>query len=263
MSARPIETFTALVLAGTRAGGDPLAHHAGVSHKCLVPLAGKPMLLWVVDALLASPSVGRIAISIDKSDAIFDLLGPLIDQDRCHVLPSAESPSRSVLAALDAGEVGLPALVTTADHPLLGADMVEHFLAGARASGADLAVGLVGAETILAAHPEAVRTFLRFRDGRYSGANLFALLAPEGRRAVTFWRRVEVERKRPWRMVRAFGLGPLLAYFFGLSTLDATMARAGTIIGARTTAVVLPFAEAAIDVDKPADLELVERILAT
>jgi hypothetical protein len=30
----------------------------------------------------------------------------------------------------------------------------------------------------------------------------------------------------------------------------------------RLKAVILPFAEAAIDVDKPADLELVERILA-
>ena len=34
------------------------------------------------------------------------------------------------------------------------------------------------------------------------------------------------------------------------------------VIGARVAAVRLPFAEAAIDVDKPADLALVEAILS-
>ena len=40
------------------------------------------------------------------------------------------------------------------------------------------------------------------------------------------------------------------------------MARASNVIGARLAAVVLPQPEAAIDVDKPADLDLVETILA-
>ena len=112
------------------------------------------------------------------------------------------------------------------------------------------------------AYPDAQRTYLRFRDERYSGANLYALLGPDARRAVAFWRRVEQERKRPWRLVRAFGWRPLLAYLLGRLTLDDAMARASGIIGARIAAVVMPFAEAAIDVDKPADLALVETILA-
>ena len=76
------------------------------------------------------------------------------------------------------------------------------------------------------------------------------------------WRRVEQERKRPWRLVRAFGWQPLLAYLLGRLTLDDAMARASGFIGARLAAVVLPHPEAAIDVDKPADLDLVETILA-
>jgi hypothetical protein len=78
---------------------------------------------------------------------------------------------------------------------------------------------------------------------------------------VVFWRRVEEERKRPWRLVRAFGWRTLLAYLLGRLTLDAAAARASAVIGARVAAIALPFAEAAIDDDKPADLELVETIL--
>jgi hypothetical protein len=62
--------------------------------------------------------------------------------------------------------------------------------------------------------------------------------------------------------VRAFGWRPLVAYLLGRLTLEEALARASKVIGARLAAVVLPQPEAAIDVDKPADLALAESILA-
>jgi hypothetical protein len=61
--------------------------------------------------------------------------------------------------------------------------------------------------------------------------------------------------------VGAFGLGPLLAYLFGRLTVERAAREASRIFGAKADIVDLPFAEAAIDVDKPSDLDLVERIL--
>jgi GTP:adenosylcobinamide-phosphate guanylyltransferase len=255
--------FTALVLAGQRGGADPVARHCGVASKCLVSAGGIPMIVRVIDALAASPSVGRI-FTVLEEPAILDPLPGFQHwrrEQRCATLAGAATPSLSVLKALDEIPASLPMLVTTADHALLSPDIVEHFCASARASGADVAAGLTPADVIRAAYPETRRTYLRFREMRYSGANLFALLTPASRRAVAFWRRVEQDRKRPWRVVRAFGLGPLLAYLLGRLTLDAAMARASAIVGAKLAAVRLPFAEAAIDVDKPADLALVEAIL--
>ena len=256
--------FTALVLAGRRGGEDPLARHCRVAYKCLTPAAGVPMLVRVLDALSASPSVGRIYITLEDP-AILDSV-PAVHAWRhehaCTALAGAATPSLSVLKALDEIPPSLPMLVTTADHPLLTPEIIEHFCAAARATAADVVAGVTAAEVIRAAYPETQRTYLRFRDGPCSGANLFALLTPGSWPAVAFWRRVEQERKRPWRLARAFGLGPLLAYLCGRLTLDSAMARASAIIGAQVAAVRLPFAEAAIDVDKPADLALVETILA-
>lgn len=255
--------FTALVLAGSRGPDDPVARHLGVAHKCLAPVAGVPMVVRVVEALALSPSVGRIALALEAAALGQDLpaLRPLIDGGRLTTLATALTPSLSVLRALDQLPSPLPLLVVTGDHALLTPEIVEHFCAAASTTGADLAAGLTSATVLLGAYPDAQRTFLRFRDERYSGANLYAILRPEGRHAVVFWRRVEQERKRPWRLVRAFGWRPLLAYLLGRLTLDAAMARASQVIGARVAAIRLPFAEAAIDVDKPADLELVETIL--
>jgi molybdopterin-guanine dinucleotide biosynthesis protein A len=257
-------SFTALVLAGRRGGDDPVARYCGVEHKCLAPAGGLPMLVRVVEALAASPSIGRIFVALEDPALLESLpsLRSWRERGRCRGLESAATPSLSVLAALEQISDALPVLVTTGDHPLLSAPIVEQFCQAARASGADLVAGLTAAAVIREAYPQSQRTYLRFRDARYSGANLFAILTPSGPQAVAFWRRVEQERKRPWRIVRAFGLGPLLAYFFGRLTLDAAMALASAVIGVCVAAVRLPFAEAAIDVDKPADLDLVNLILA-
>ena len=50
--------FAAIILAGDRGPHDPVASAAGVSSKALVPVAGRSMILRVLDTLGASPSIG-------------------------------------------------------------------------------------------------------------------------------------------------------------------------------------------------------------
>ena len=246
--------ITAVILAGSRAGAaDPMASAAGVSHKALLPVAGVPMLARVADALRASPAVGRIAVMIEAPErtlAAFEAPAGLLLRE------AAPSPSCSVAAAL--AEFGPPLLVTTADHALLTPAMVAHFLA-ALPPGADAAAGLARAETVLAAWPGTRRTWLRFRDGAFSGCNLFLLADTDAAtKAVGFWRRVEGARKRPLAMARLLGPLPLLRFALGRLTLRAALDALERRCGARLAAVEMPFADAAVDVDKPADLALAE-----
>jgi GTP:adenosylcobinamide-phosphate guanylyltransferase len=259
----PEARFSALVLAGQRSGGDPVAQAAGVSHKCLVPVAGVPMLVRVVEALAASRAVDLIAVSIEQPELVDALkpLMPLRQQGKLVVLPSRESPSLSALSVLETLADRVPWIITTADHALLTGDLVDSFVAAAEMPETDIAVGLTPASVLLSAFPDARRTFLRFRDGRYTGSNLFAILTPAGYEALRFWRRIERERKRPWRLAGAFGLENLLAYLLRRLTLENAMERASRVVQVRARAVITPVAEAGIDVDKPADLTLVEEIL--
>jgi CTP:molybdopterin cytidylyltransferase MocA len=255
--------FSALVLAGSRRGeGDPVARYRGVRHKCLATAGGLPLLVRVVRALLASPRIGEVLVSLDDPALLDQLpeLAALRDTGRLRLLTSAASLSRSVGDAFAAS--GAPLLVTTADHALLEPRMLEQFMAAAEASGADVAAGLVSAATITACYPETRRTYLRFRDGGWSGANLFALRTARAAQGIAFWARLERDRKHPWRLARALGPHFLLAYLLRIWTLDQAMARASRRLGLEAVAVPIPFAEAAIDVDKPADLDLVETILA-
>jgi len=249
--------YDAVVLAGRRAGEDPFAASHGAVHRALLPVAGEPMLERVLRTLRAHPRIGSIRVSIDRPD--------LVAAADVATLRSAISPAQSVLDALDArarATAHRPVLLTTADHALLDAAILDAFLSAADASDADIAVGVVREETIRARFPDARRTYLRFRDGGVSGANLFALRTPEARRAVEFWRRVERDRKQPWKLARAFGPATLALFATRMLSLEGAFERASSVLGARAAAIALPFAEAAVDVDKPADLELVERVLA-
>lgn len=257
--------FTALVLAGDRGPDDPVSRAAGVAHKCLAKVGGKPMLQRVVDALTASPSVERIAVVLKDPQVISELegLAPLIAEGRLLTLRAAGSPSRSVLKALQELDQPFPLLVTTADHALLTGEMVDHFCTESAARGADLTVGVTASRVLLQSYPQSRRTYLRFREERYSGSNLFAFLTPAGRKGAEIWRSAEQQRKRPWRIAAIFGPVLLISYVIRRFSLGEALERVSQRLGITAVAVKMPFAEAAIDVDKPEDLELVEEVLRT
>ncbi|HUF86119.1 MAG TPA: nucleotidyltransferase family protein [Thermohalobaculum sp.] len=244
-------SWTAVVLAGSRGAQDPVARAAGVSHKAFAALAGRPMIGHVLDALAAAPRIGEVIVVIEPG-------APALPAG-VRRLDAAASPARSALAGLEAAAP--PVLLTTADHPLLTAQMVEHFLAAAEASGADVAAGVALRPVVEAAGSAARRTYLRFRDGEASGCNLFALMTPAARDALVFWQRLEAERKRPWRMARALGPLTLARYALGRLTMLGAATALGRAAGCRAAMLVLPFPDAAHDVDKPDDLAFAERRL--
>jgi GTP:adenosylcobinamide-phosphate guanylyltransferase len=246
---------TALVLAGQRRGTDPMAAAAGLSHKALLPVAGVPMLLRVLAALRATPGIAGIVVSIEAPDTTLAGLGGL---DGILLRRAEASPARSAAACF--AEFGAPLLVTTADHALLTPAMVTHLLDASPAEAAAVAA-LARQDTVMAAFPGTRRTWLRFRDGRFSGCNLFLLARPEAAHAIRFWQALEQQRKRPLAMARMLGAGTLLRHLLGRLTLRRALDALEQRCGARLAAVEMPFGAAAVDVDKPEDLRLVQAAL--
>ncbi len=241
-------SFSALVLAGSRGGPDPVAEYAGVSHKALIILEDRTLLERVVNALRAA---GADRIAVSASDPAVTAAAQALG---AKVLPAEAGPSLSVARAAEA--LGTPLLVTTADHALLRPEWVTGFLAGIPA-GAQAAVLAARREVVEAAAPGTARTWLKLADGHWSGCNLFYLATPASLAVVDLWRRVEADRKRPWRMARTLGAGILLRYLTGRLGLKEAAARMGRMAGVSAAVVESPYGLAAVDVDKPADLDLV------
>ena len=237
-----------LILAGQREGViDPLCEAAGVSHKADVPVVGVPMLDRVISALTAAGLGNKLYVSGYSKSELKEV-------------PSGKGPADSVALGL-ADIAEYPCLVTTCDHALLTTDMVQSFLSGAEATGADICVGMATETVIQAEYPETKRTYLRFSDEAVSGCNLFYIANADGLKAVAFWQAVQHLRKNPLKLAQKIGVKIGLKYAAGRLTLLGAFEYASERIGITAVPVLLPFAEAAIDVDKPSDLELVEAIL--
>ena len=103
---------------------------------------------------------------------------------------------------------------------------------------------------------------MNFRDAEVSGCNLFALMTPEAEAALTYWRQLENKRKQPLRMAWAVGPYTLARYAMGLLSTKAATKALGRAAGCRAAMVRMPFADAAHDVDKPADIAFAEARLA-
>ena len=241
---------TAILLAGERPGGDPFSTAMGVPAKALIPVGGVPMGERVARVLTVHPAVG--AVRVFGTPALETLGGIAVE-------PSGSSIAATLRPLVAAMEV--PLLVTTADHALLTPAMLDSFVTGAR--GSDLAVGLVERGVFQPAYPDNRRTWLKFRGGAYSGANLFWIGNRAALPLIDRWAAVEQQRKRGRALIGAFGPTLLAGVALRILTLDGALARLGRRYGVTLRAVRLPQPEACIDVDKPADLVLAEQILAS
>jgi GTP:adenosylcobinamide-phosphate guanylyltransferase len=253
--------WSAIVLAGQRPGVDPLAQSFGETYKALIPVGGEPMLSRVLRTLSAAPSVGRIIVLAQEPDLLRAGIGERgLGGPPIAWLRSSGGISQSIQRVAGTSDAPWPVLVTTADNPLLTVEMIENFIAGAGAT--EVAAAAVESQILLGRYPQSKRTWLRFADGAFSGANLFALRGDHAARALEFWSRAEQDRKQAFKLFWHFG--PWLALRAATRTIGLAKAveLAGRRLGVSATLVLLDIPEAAIDVDKVGDHQLVEQILA-
>lgn len=259
----PPPGWTALVLAGQRPGVDPLAAAFGREAKALIPVAGEPMLSRVLHALAKTPEIARIIVLAQNAPALLadPALVWTVDDDRIEACVSGRSISGSVLDAVSDPAIGLPVLVTTADNVMLTPATVAEFIAGAGTS--DVSVAMVERGNLEAAVGPNPRTWLAFKSGAYTGANLFALTGPNAANALRFWESVEQDRKSVLRLAAHFGPVLMAKLLLRRMTLHGALAAAGAKLGASVAPVLLSDGRMGVDVDKVEDHALAERLLAS
>lgn len=270
--------FRSIVLAGERPGGSPISHAFKVAASVMVPVAGKPSLARVLGALDDSQLAGGGIIcgpSAEVVDASEELKAVLQHPEFDWLAPSS-GPAASALSALKKLN-HLPALLTAGDHALLTGEIIDNFCSQVLATqdsglalastpdtshGFDIVIGFVPYALVKTTWPESKRTVLKFSNGQFCGSNLFAIVTPEGRKALDFWRQAEADRKHPWRIARRFGLMALVLYLLRRLSLEDALGGLSKTAGCRIGHVKVGYARAAVDVDSVEDQQLAEKILS-
>ena len=255
-------TPSILILAGQRLGKvDPLAAAHGVEHKCLVPLLGKPLIEHMVGIVDAAFPRSPVIVSINDPRALEGepAIRRLADAGRLTIVRSRRNLVESVVAAADHADY--PLLITTGDNVLMSPEKLRDFHAFALGEGADGAVIAARKEDVLAAHPKGQPRFWEFRDGEFSGCNVFWMKDAGALTAAEVFRGGGQFLKFPRRFVAAFGLVNLIGFRLGLFTVGRMGRRVSRRFGKKLVVMVSEDGRHAIDVDTELSHRVAERLL--
>ena len=256
--------FHVLILAGSRAGGEPFVRAEGKSLKATLDIAGKPMLGHVLESVASWPEATSITISLPEQAPLAaeaPSLNDLIEKTGTTLIPTSTSPCKSVQLAMQHLRHALdnqePVLIVTGDAPLLNHDILTEFTSQNN-QDFDLIAGITKVDIVENAYPEVKRTRINLRGGAIGGCNLYMLNNKNSERAIQFWQKLENNRKKPWRLASSFWMMAL--YSLRMLTLKKAQKGLSKKAGCRIGFALLSHPHAGLDVDKAKDLTLVRKI---
>ncbi|MEO1167535.1 MAG: NTP transferase domain-containing protein [Pseudomonadota bacterium] len=254
---------TILVLAGKRDGAlDPLAERAGVSHKAVIPVAGKPLISHVLRRLEEAWDDAKIVVSIHDPNVLdhITVVRRLREAGRIEIVEAEDGLVESVYKAAETAE--WPLLITTGDNALVTVEALHRINAVGDERQVDAVIGVVSSAAIQAAYPYKKKGFYEFRDVAISNCNLFWLRDASALAVAEPFRRGGQFAKRKGELRRAFGLISLIRFRFRMDTLDGAMRRLSRRFGVRAAAHLFEDGRLAIDVDNQESLEATEALMA-
>jgi GTP:adenosylcobinamide-phosphate guanylyltransferase len=227
---------------------------SGEPYEALIPIADRPMICYVLDALRQVPCIERIVVVGPRE--LQPLLGRTIE-----LVPSTDSLVDNIQAGLAHLVSPQPVLLITSDIPLITGEAIEDFLTRCRQVEAHIYYPIVSKEINELHYPGVQRTYVTLKDGTFTGGNM-VLLQPE---LLTQCQEVISRaigmRKKPVQLSRMLGLRFIIRYLLKRLEMAEIEDRAGEILGFAGKGIVSPYPEVGIDVDKPSDYELVQECL--
>jgi len=237
---------------------DPLYNYTQGRSKALVDIAGAPMAQWVLNALGGAISIDHVLVVGQDQDCGLTCAKPLhFLSDQGHILDNIKAGLRhNNQRNPSASRV----LVASCDIPTITPEIVDWRVHKSLEHESDIDYAVVDRKTMETRFPGANRSFVRLKDCELCGGDLnviqVALIEKE-----QLWARLFAARKNALKQTALLGIDLLLLLLLGRLSLKDAEHRACERIGVKGRACLSPYAEVAMDVDKPHQLELLRQDL--
>ena len=239
--------------------GEPLYEYTQGQSKALLDVAGKPMIQWVLDALNAAQSVGNVVVVGLPEDS--GLIGSKIGG----YLPNQGGMLNNIKAGIAKITSLNPEvrhiLLVSSDIPTITSEMVDWVVNTAQQTDEDAYYNIIPRETMEKRFPGSKRTYTRFKDIELCGGDMNVVRASLSTND-EFWEKVIASRKNALKQASLVGFDTLILLLFHAITLEGAVKKVTKRIGLTGRALVCPYAEVGMDVDKPNQLEIVRVDLA-
>ncbi len=240
--------------------GDLLYEETQGKPKALLEIAGKPMTQWVLDALDQATGVERvILVGLQPQDGLRSQKLTTYLPEQGSLLANMQTGAFEILRQNPAATHGL---FVAGDIPAITGAMVDWLLQKTAEGRHDVYYNVVAREVMEARFPESRRTYIRFRDVEVCGGDMnigrLQLLTNNSGP----WGELIRRRKKPLAQAALIGFDTLLLLFLRRLTLQGMAERVSRKLGLSGQAILNPYAEIAMDVDKPHQLALLRAHLA-
>ncbi len=250
----------AIVLAGGSIAEDSLLRDSiNTEKKSLAPICGKPMVQWVMDALNTSAAVDDIWISgLTETDGIGLEKSVVYVADQGGIFENIRYCANQIYK-----QTGKPELVfiVSADIPGLQAHMVDWLAAQIEDDRFNLYYSTASQTVIERTFPGANRSYIRLKDIAICGGDINIINTDLFQNEKNLWKELTLTRKSPLKQAGMIGIGTLILVLLRAITLEKAVNRICHKLEVRGKALHVPYAEMAMDVDKPHQFQLMETYL--
>ncbi len=222
--------------------------------EALVDIDGRPMVTYVTSALARCPEVGRIFVVGPKEALSVCSFGPTVT-----VVEGGDSIFATAQKGLAMIEDDRLTLVATADIPLITPAAVSDFLQQAAPLQAEFCYPIVTKETCESQFAGVKRTYVRLKQGTFTGGNLFLVRPSVVKRCRAAAEQIIARRKAPLALCRLLGWRFVFGLLLGRLELADLEKCVSNLLQLNGRVLISRYAEIGLDVDKPSDLELVRQ----
>lgn len=233
---------------------DPLYIYTEGRSKAMLDIAGKPMVQWVLDALSASQKVDNVIVI-----GVSEKLG-LNCAKPTHYLSNQGQMLANIVAGVEKSLEINPekeyVLVVSSDIPGLRGEMVDWLVEQVEQTPADIYYGVIPREVMDKRYPNSKRTWTRLKEMEVCGADINACHVSMATEHLDLWEDLIGNRKSPLKQILAVGWDTALLLILRKLTVEELVHRVAERLGIKGKAILWPWAEAGMDVDKPHQLEM-------
>jgi hypothetical protein len=147
-------------------------------------------------------------------------------------------------------------LSASADIPAITTKMVDWVLTEAQAKDVDIFYTAVERQAMEARFPNANRSYIKLKGSEICGGDMNAVKVKAVTHNEEIWDKLEATRKNALRQAAILGFDTLFLVLFRLVTIESAAAKIARRLGLTGFGAITPYAEIAMDVDKPHQLEI-------
>jgi GTP:adenosylcobinamide-phosphate guanylyltransferase len=228
--------------------------------KALLDICGKPMVQWVLDALSGAETIDNVVVIGLEANAKLTCAKPLA------FMPSQggmlDNIRKGVMKVLEINPQAQFVLLVSSDIPAITPEMVDWAVSAALETDEDVYYNLITREVMEARFPTSKRSYVRLKDMEVCGGDMNVIQSKMVTENDEIWEKIIASRKNAFKQAALLGYDTLLLLLFRLITLEGAVKKVTRRLNLSGRAILSPYAEIGMDVDKPHQLEIMRADLA-